>query len=121
MGERLMRIVIAANADIPPLHTADPGDSGTRSTSECLPCQLCPAGGAFDRWLDCLVGRVYCRFQTSIPQLGRGRTTVSHFSTGKTGGGATEILASGTVTPNITIAASGVIPRLDTATVITVY
>jgi hypothetical protein len=40
---------------------------------------------------------------------------VTHFSTGKTGGGAAAILFSGTVTPNIVVG-NGVTPQLSTAT-----
>jgi hypothetical protein len=47
-----------------------------------------------------------------------GSGTVTHFSTGKTGGGAAAILFSGTVTPNI-VTGNGVTPRLTTATAIT--
>ena len=47
-----------------------------------------------------------------------GSGTVTHFAAGKTGGGAADILFSGTVTPNI-VTGSGVTPRLTTATAIT--
>ncbi len=43
---------------------------------------------------------------------------MTHFSTGKNGGGATAILWSGTVTPNI-VTGNGVTPSLTTATAIT--
>jgi hypothetical protein len=46
-----------------------------------------------------------------------GSGTVTHFSTGKTGGGAAAILWSGTVTPNI-VTGNGVTPRLTTSSVI---
>lgn len=48
-----------------------------------------------------------------------GSGTATHFSIGATGGGATAILVSGTVTPNI-ICGSGVQPRLTAATTVTV-
>lgn len=47
-----------------------------------------------------------------------GSGTVTHFSVGPTGGGATKIFYSGTVTPNI-VTGSGVTPRLTTSSTIT--
>ncbi len=50
---------------------------------------------------------------------GAAGTTITDFSTGKSGGGATPVLWTGTVTPNIAIGASGITPRLTTASTIT--
>jgi hypothetical protein len=104
------------------LHTADPGDAGNQSTSEAAytsyarsnvnrnsggftvsgnnPTQVAPAAAI------------------SFPQGTGGSGTVTHFSFGKTGGGATAILYSGTVTPNI-VTGNGITPQLSTATVCT--
>jgi hypothetical protein len=53
-----------------------------------------------------------------FPQATGGSETETHFSTGPTGGGATRIFHSGTVTPNIAVS-NGVTPRLTTASTIT--
>jgi hypothetical protein len=45
-------------------------------------------------------------------------TTITDFSTGKSGGGAAAILWYGAVSPTIPIGSAGVTPRLTTATAI---
>jgi hypothetical protein len=104
------------------LHTADPGDTGTQTTSESAytsyartnvartsggwtisgtaPTQAAPAAN-----IDFAAGT-------------GGSGTVTNFSTGKTGGGATTIHMAGTVTPNI-VTGNGVTPRLTTASTLT--
>jgi hypothetical protein len=54
-----------------------------------------------------------------FPSSGASGTTITYGSFGKTGGGATAILVSGAITPNISIPSSGVIPRLTTASTVT--
>lgn len=101
------------------LHTADPTDSGTQSSSE----------SAYTSYARVNVARTSggwtitagsCSPVASIdfPAGTGGSGTVTHFSAGKTGGGTSAILWSGTVTPNI-VSGSGVTPRLSTATTIT--
>ncbi len=103
------------------LHTADPTDSGTMSSNESAYTNYARAsvnrntGG----WPTSTVGSVSPAAAISFPASGAAGTTVTHFSTGKTGGGAAAILFSGTVTPNIAIGASGITPQLTTATTIT--
>src|ERR1700751_6246063 len=104
------------------LHTAAPGDAGTQATSEIAyssygrvnvvrttggwtvsgsnPTQVVPVAAI------------------NFPAGTGGAGTASFFSTGKSGGGATPILWSGTITPNI-VCGSGVTPSLSTATTIT--
>lgn len=104
------------------LHTADPGDTGTQSTSEA----------AYTSYARVSVVRTSSGWTISgtsptqaapvaaigFPAGTGGSGTDSFFSTGKTGGGASAILFSGTVTPNI-VSGSGVTPQLTTATTIT--
>lgn len=101
------------------LHTGDPGDSGTMSTSEA----------AYTSYARVNVARTTGGWTVStnsvspvasitFPAGTGGSGTVTHFSVGKTGGGATDILWSGTVTPNI-VTGNGVTPSLTTATTIT--
>lgn len=101
------------------LHTADPGEAGDMTTSE----------SAYTSYARVNVNRnsggwtvtnnsVSPAANVDFPAGTGGSGTVTHFSTGKTGGGATAILFSGTVTPNI-VTGNGVTPRLTTATAIT--
>jgi hypothetical protein len=102
------------------LHTADPGDGGTQSTSEATytsyarqtPARTtggfsAPSGGSTSP-----VANI------DFPTGTGGSGTVTHASAGKTGGGASDIHMSGTVTPNI-VTGNGVLPRLTTASTFT--
>lgn len=101
------------------LHTADPTDSGTMSSSEAAYLSYARASVARSAtgWIEAL-GSVSPVNNIDFPAGTGGSGTASFFSTGKSGGGASAILWSGTVTPNI-VTGSGVTPRLTTATVIT--
>jgi len=104
------------------LHTADPGDAGTQTTSEATYSSygrvnvLRTSGG----WTvsGSSPTQVAPVAAINFPAGTGGSGTVTHFSTGKSGGGATAILFSGTVTPNIATG-NGVTPSLSTATTIT--
>jgi hypothetical protein len=103
-------------------HTADPGDAGTQATSEI----------AYSSYARVNVARTSGGWTISgtspaqaapvaainFPAGTGGSGTMSFFSTGKSGGGTSPILFSGTVTPNI-VCGSGVTPSLSTATTIT--
>lgn len=102
------------------LHTADPGESGTQSTSET----------AYTGYARVSVARtsggwtVTGNSVSPVASIDFGECTASpgaaitHFSVGPTGGGATKIFYSGAITPNITMA-TGVIPRLKTTSTVT--
>ena len=104
------------------LHTADPGTGGNQGTSEVAYTGYSRASVARTTggWTISGVGPANCSPVANItfPAGSGGSGTVTNFSTGKTGGGATPILWSGTVTPNI-VSGSGVTPVLTTATTIT--
>jgi hypothetical protein len=97
------------------LHTADPGEAGTQSTSEVTYTSYArvdvarTSGG----WT-VTANSVSPVAAITFPAGTGGSGTVTHWSTGKTGGGATAILWSGTVTPNI-VTGSGITPQLTTA------
>jgi len=101
------------------LHTADPGDAGTMSTSETTYTSYARvninrnSGG----WT-VTANSVSPVANIDFPAGTGGSGTVTHFSVGKTGGGASDIMWSGTVTPNI-VTGNGVTPRLTTASTIT--
>jgi len=101
------------------LHTADPADGGAQNTTE--------AGyTSYARVAVVRTGSGWTVTAASVspvasidfPSGGGGSGTVTHFSTGKSGGGASAILFSGTVSPNV-VTGSGIQPKLTTATAIT--
>jgi len=101
------------------LHTADPGEGGTMSTSEAAYTSYARVdtnrnSGGFT----VTANSVSPAADISFPAGSGGSGTVTHFSWGKTGGGAAALHCSGTVTPNITTGA-GITPKLTTATALT--
>lgn len=118
---------IAVNATASPLTnidvalaTADPGDTGTMSTSE----------SAYGNYARVSVARTTSGF--SAPSGGATNfvanvdfaassgsgTTITHGQLGKTGGGAVEVIINGAISPTIPIS-TGTIPRLTTASSVT--
>lgn len=101
------------------LATADPTDTGDMSSSEATYTSYArvnvarTAGG----WT-VTGGSVSPVANIDFPAGTGGTGTVTHFSTGKTGGGAAAILLKGTVSPSI-VTGNGVTPRLTTATTLT--
>lgn len=101
------------------LHTADPGEAGAQNTSEAAYTSYARVNVARTTggWTE-TSGSVSPVAAISFPAGTGGSGTVTHWSTGKSGGGASAILWSGTVTPNI-VTGNGVTPQLTTATTIT--
>lgn len=101
------------------LHTADPADAGDMSTSEIAYTSYARVSVARTTggWSESS-GTVSPVANIDFPAGTGGSGTATHFATGKTGGGATPILWSGTITPNI-VCGNGVTPRLTTASTIT--
>lgn len=98
------------------LATGDPGDTGTMSTSETTytsyaRVNVARSGSGFT----VTANSVSPAANIDFPAGTGGSGTVTHFSWGKTGGGAADIHCSGTVSPNI-VSGNGVTPRLTTAT-----
>ncbi len=101
------------------LHTGDPGEAGSQTTSEC----------AYGSYARVAVARTSGGFTVTaasvspaanidFPAATSGTETVTHFAIGTASSGTGKILYSGTVTPNISVS-TGVQPRLSTATTIT--
>jgi hypothetical protein len=101
------------------LHTADPGDGGSQTTSETTYTSYARVDVARTTggWTE-TSGSISPVATISFPAGTGGSGTITHWSTGKTGGGASAILWSGTVTPNI-VSGNGVTPQLTTASTIT--
>lgn len=101
------------------LHTADPGDAGTMATSEAAYTSYARVNVARTSggWT-VTANSVSPAAIIAFPAGTGGTGTVTHFTTGKTGGGAAVYLFSGTVTPNI-VTGNGVTPQLATSSTIT--
>lgn len=102
------------------LHTADPGDAGNMSTSETTytsyaRVNVARSGSGFTVAGGSVSPAANITFATGTGGSG----TVTHFAFGKTGGGTAQIIASGTVTPNLTVGV-GVAPVLTTSTAVTI-
>lgn len=101
------------------LHTADPGDSGTMSTSEITYTSYARASVARTSGGWTVAGNSVSPVANIDFAAGTGGSgTATYLSIGKTGGGTAAILLSGPITPNI-VTGSGVTPRITTATIIT--
>ena len=102
------------------LATADPGDAGTMSTSEATYTSYGRVNVARTTggWTASTAGSTSPVAIIGFPAGTGGSGTVTHWSIGKTGGGAADVYFSGTVTPNI-VTGNGVTPELDTSSVIT--
>lgn len=102
------------------LHTADPGETGTQSTSEISYTGYARVAVARTTGGWTITGNSVSPAATiSFGQMTAGTGgTVTHFGVGKSTSGAGELLWSGTVSPNISVT-NGVTPQLTTATAVT--
>lgn len=106
------------------LHTADPGDGGNQSTSEtnygsyARVAVARTTGGMSAATTGSTSPAANVSFaQASGPAL-PSVSSITHFGIGVASAGATDLLYSGTVTPNINVS-TGVQPILTTASTIT--
>lgn len=99
------------------LHTSDPGEAGTESTNEISYTGYArQAVARSSAGFTCTADTAVLAANVDFPEMTAGAGgTVTHFAVGVASSGATVILYSGTVTPNITVA-NGVTPRLKAAT-----
>jgi hypothetical protein len=101
------------------LHTADPGEAGNQSTSEAAYSGNTRVGVARTAAGWVVTGNSVSPVASiDFPEAAGAGGTISYWSAGVASGGATKILYSGTVTPNIAIAA-GVTPRLKSTSTVT--
>jgi hypothetical protein len=103
------------------LHTADPGEAGTQSTSEVSYTGYARAGvnrvsgaGGFTRTSN----SIRPTSNVDFPACTGGTATATHFGVGTSSSGAGTLLYKGAITPTISIS-SGVTPRLDNTTAVT--
>lgn len=101
------------------LHTADPGEAGSQTTSEATYTSYARVAVARSSggWT-VTANSVSPVAAISFPACTGGTNTITHFSIGTDSSGAGTLLYKGTVTPNISVS-SGVTPQLTTATAVT--
>jgi hypothetical protein len=102
------------------LHTADPGEAGAQNTSETAytgyaRVAVARSAGGWTVTANSVSPTANVDFGECTASPG---AAITHFAVGTDSTGAGKLLYSGTMTPNITMAA-GVIPRLKTTTTIT--
>lgn len=101
------------------LHTADPTAAGNQSSNETAYTGYARQAVARGAGFTVTGGSVSPAANIDFPQCtALPGAPITHFSIGVAASGATKLLYSGTVTPNIAMAI-GVIPRLTTATAVT--
>lgn len=101
------------------LHTADPGETGTQSTSEAAYTSYARVAVARTSGGWTVTGNsVSPVANIDFPACTGGTATITYFSVGVASSGATKILYSGAVSPSISVS-TGVTPRLTTASTIT--
>ncbi len=101
------------------LHTADPGEAGTQSTSEATYTGYTrvsvPRSGS--NWV--VTGNGVSPAATiEFPTATGGTNTITHWGVGLASTGANVLLYKGSVAPTIAVS-SGITPRLTTSTIIT--
>jgi len=101
------------------LHTADPGDSGSQTTSETAYTSYARVAVARTSggWT-VTANSVSPAANIDFPACTGSTSTITHFGVGTASSGTGKLLYKGTVTPNISVS-TGVTPRLTTATAIT--
>ncbi len=102
------------------LHTADPGEAGSQTTSEAAYTSYARVAVARTTggWSAPSGGVTGPVANIDFPAGTGGSGTVTHFGIGLASSGTGTLLMSGTVTPNI-VTGNGVTPRLTTASTIT--
>lgn len=101
------------------LHTADPGEAGSQTTSEATYTSYARVAVArtSSGWT-VTANSVSPAATISFPACTGGTNSITHFAVGTASSGAGKVLYKGTVTPNIAVS-SGVTPQLTTSTAIT--
>lgn len=101
------------------LHTADPGEAGTQTTSECAYTSYARVAllRSASGWT--VTNNVVTPLATiSFPAATGGTETATYFAVGTASSGTGKLLMSGAISPTIAIS-SGVTPQLTTSTTIT--
>lgn len=101
------------------LHTADPGEAGSQTTSEATYTSYARVAVARTSGGWTVTGNSVSPVSTiSFPACTGSTNTITHFGVGSLSSGAGYLFYKGTVTPNISVS-SGVTPQLTTSSTIT--
>lgn len=100
------------------LHTADPGEAGTQSTSEATYTGYARVSVARGAGWTVTANSVSPAANITFPLATAGTNTITHWSVGVASSGATKILFSGSVSPTIAVS-NGTQPVITTASTIT--
>jgi hypothetical protein len=100
------------------LHTADPGEAGSQSTSECAYGSYARVAVTRGAGFTVTGNSVSPAANVDFPQATSGTETATHFGLGTAASGAGVLLYKGSISPTVSIS-TGVSPRLTTATAIT--
>jgi hypothetical protein len=101
------------------LHTADPGEDGTQTTSEASYTGYARVGVArSDAGFTVTGNSVSPVADVTFGECTAGSATATHFSIGAAASGAGDILYKGSLTPSIAISA-GVTPRIRNTSTVT--
>lgn len=101
------------------LHTADPGEAGSQTTSEATYTSYARVAVARTSGGWVLTGSsISPAAAITFPEATGGTNTITHFGIGTAASGAGVLLYSGTVTPNLSVS-TGVTPLLKTTSTIT--
>jgi len=100
------------------LHTADPGEAGSQTTSETSYTSYARVAVARNSGGWTVTNNVVTPVAAiSFPACTGGSATITHMGIGSTSTGAGVLYYSGTISPNISVS-SGVTPQLTTSTTI---
>lgn len=102
------------------LHTADPGEGGDQTTSECNYTNYARVAVARSGsgWV-VTANSASPAANVDFPACGGGSNTATYFGVGTASSGSGVLLGSGAISPSIAIS-SGVTPRITTASAITI-
>jgi len=101
------------------IHTGDPGEGGSQTTSECAYTSYARVAVARSGAGFTVTGNsVSPAANVDFPACTGGTETATHASVGTASSGAGKILYKGALTPNISIS-TGVTPRITTTSTIT--
>lgn len=92
-------------------HTADPGEAGDQTTSECTYTSYARVALARDGTKWTVTANSAAGVQSSFPAGTGGSGTATHFGVGSASSGAGHLFFSGAISPNI-VTGSGVTPRV---------
>ncbi|MBU6378824.1 MAG: hypothetical protein KJS95_09875 [Gammaproteobacteria bacterium] len=101
------------------LHTSDPGEAGSQTTSECTYTSYARQAVARSVAGFTISGNIASlAANVDFPEATGGSETATHFSIGTSSSGAGTVLYKGSITPTIAIS-SGVIPRVKSGSIVT--